>query len=66
MYSFSSAAQHRVHRTSAGRCPHFRDSGPNGGFGVWWLCLPSPALAGNAYRSALRLEGKNFIEDENQ
>jgi len=21
-------------------------------FGVWWLCPPSPALAGNACRSA--------------
>ena len=30
-------AQHRVQRTSAGRWPHFRDSGPNGGFGVWWF-----------------------------
>jgi len=30
----SKAAEHRVHRTSAGRWPHFRDSGPNGGFGV--------------------------------
>jgi hypothetical protein len=42
-----------VHRTSAGVPPHFRDSGPNGGFGVWWLCPPIPALAGNACRWAL-------------
>jgi hypothetical protein len=41
-------AQHRVHRTSAGIRPHFRGSGPNGGFGVWWLYPPIPALAGNA------------------
>jgi hypothetical protein len=32
----------------AGIRPHLRDSGPNGGFGVWWLCPPIPALAGNA------------------
>ncbi|MCJ7734216.1 MAG: hypothetical protein MUP11_06685, partial [Anaerolineales bacterium] len=30
--------------------PHFRDSAPNSGFGVWWLFPPSPALAGNANR----------------
>jgi len=46
-------AQHRVHRTSAGRWPHFQISGPNGGFGVWWFFPPSPALAGNASRWAL-------------
>lgn len=33
-----------------GHCPHFRDSAPNGGFGVWWLCLPNPVLAANASR----------------
>jgi len=43
-------AQHRVHRTSAGIRPHFRDSAPNGGFGVWWLFPPNPALAGNTCR----------------
>jgi ribosomal protein S18 acetylase RimI-like enzyme len=26
-----------------GHCPHFRDSDPNGGFGVWWLLSPHPA-----------------------
>jgi hypothetical protein len=41
-----------VHRTSAGIRPHFRDSGPNGGFGVWWLLPPNPAAAGNACRWA--------------
>jgi hypothetical protein len=28
----------------------FGEATPNGGFGVWWLCLPHPALAGNACR----------------
>jgi len=28
----------------------FRESGPNGGFGLWWLYPPHPALAGNACR----------------
>jgi hypothetical protein len=42
-----------VHRTSAGFRPHFRDSGPNGGFGVWQLFPPNPALAGNASRWAV-------------
>jgi predicted kinase len=28
---------------------------PNGGFGVWWLFPPSPALAGNACCSAARM-----------
>jgi len=28
----------------------FREAAPNGGFGVWWLCPPNPALAGNACR----------------
>jgi len=41
-----------VHRTSVGVRPRFRGSGPNGGFGVWWLCPPGPALAGNASRWA--------------
>jgi len=41
-----------VHRTSAGRWPHFQVSGPNGGFGVWRLYPPNPALAGNACRWA--------------
>jgi hypothetical protein len=41
-----------VHRTSAGIRPHFRGFSPNGGFGVWWLCPPHPALAGNASRWA--------------
>jgi len=31
----------------------FGEGGPNGGFGVWWLCPPHPALAGNACRWAL-------------
>jgi len=31
----------------------FREAAPNGGFGVWWFCPPSPALAGNACRWAL-------------
>jgi len=26
----------------------FGEAAPNGGFGVWWLCPPNPALAGNA------------------
>ena len=30
----------------------FREAAPNGGFGVWWLCPPNPALAGNACRWA--------------
>jgi hypothetical protein len=63
-----SAAQHRVHRTSAGVRPHLRDSGPNGGFGVWWLYPPNPALAGNACRWALlinnHLEGVSFMSDD--
>jgi len=42
-----------VHRTSAGRWPHFRGRGPNGGFGIWWFFPPNPALAGNACRWAL-------------
>ena len=41
-----------MHRISAGIRPHFRDSGPNGGFGIWWLFPPNPALAGNACRWA--------------
>jgi hypothetical protein len=32
----------------------FGDSGPNGGFGVWWLYPPNPALAGNASRWAFQ------------
>jgi hypothetical protein len=44
------AAQHRVHRTSEGHYPHFRGVCLNGGFGVWWLFPPNPALAGNASR----------------
>jgi toxin HigB-1 len=40
-----------VHRTSAGIRPHFRDSGPNGGFGAWWFSnCQFPALAGDASR----------------
>jgi demethylmenaquinone methyltransferase / 2-methoxy-6-polyprenyl-1,4-benzoquinol methylase len=35
-----------MHRTNAGFRPHFRDSAPNGGFGVWGLFQPIPALAG--------------------
>jgi len=31
----------------------FGEGGPNGGFGVWWLCPPIPALAGNACRWAV-------------
>ena len=49
-----------MHRTSAGRCPHFRVSGPNGGFGVWWLSPPTPALAGNACRWAACPKGHVF------
>jgi hypothetical protein len=45
-----------VHRTSAGRWPHFWDSGPNGGFGICWFSPPSPALAGNACRWAVDAE----------
>jgi len=45
-----------VHRTSAGVRPHFRDSGPNGGFGIWWFCPLIPALAGNASRWALSVK----------
>jgi hypothetical protein len=26
----------------------FREAAPSGGFGVWWLYPPNPALAGNA------------------
>jgi len=37
-----------VHRTSAGAAHTFGEGGPNGGFGVWWLFPPIPALAGNA------------------
>jgi hypothetical protein len=49
------AAQHRVHRTSAGRARTFREAAPRGGFGVWRLFQPHPALAGNACRwAALR------------
>jgi len=47
-------AQHRVYRTSAGIRPHFWDSAPNGGFGVWWFFPLSPALAGNACRWAFQ------------
>jgi hypothetical protein len=32
----------------------FRGRGPNGGFGVWQLFPPNPALAGNACRWAAR------------
>jgi hypothetical protein len=28
----------------------FGVAAPNGGFGIWWLFSPNPALAGNAYR----------------
>jgi hypothetical protein len=35
----------------------FGDSGPNGGFGVWRLCPPNPALAGNADHSADSWQG---------
>jgi hypothetical protein len=41
---------HRVHRTSAGAAHTFSEAAPNGGFGVWRLCPPNPALAGNACR----------------
>jgi len=49
-----------------GRGPHFRDSAPNGGFGVWWFCPPNPALAGNASRWAAspqfsRVDGQGII-----
>jgi hypothetical protein len=44
------AAQHRVHLTSAWLCPHFRGSGPIGGFGVWRFHPPNPALTANACR----------------
>lgn len=27
-----------------GRCPHFRGSSPNGGFGVWWFSRQFPPL----------------------
>jgi len=37
----------------------FREAAPKGGFGVWWLCPPIPALAGNACRWAVVLQ--NFI-----
>lgn len=39
-----------MHRTSADIHPYFRGRGPNGGLGVWWLCPPLPAFAGNASR----------------
>jgi Leucine-rich repeat (LRR) protein len=45
------SAQHRVHRTSAGVPPHFRDRGPKRRFSVWWLCPPNPALAGTLPRT---------------
>jgi len=35
-----------------GRSAALSGKRPNGGFGVWWLSLPNPALAGNACRSA--------------
>jgi len=30
----------------------FEEAAPKGGFGVWWFCPPTPALAGNACRWA--------------
>jgi hypothetical protein len=42
------AAQHSLPRISAGVRHTFREAAPNGGFGVWRLHPPNPALAGNA------------------
>jgi len=41
---------HLLGCTGQGRAFHrpFGVAAPNGGFGVWWLCPPIPALAGNA------------------
>jgi len=55
-----------MHRTSAGIRPHFRDSGPNGGFGVWWLLPPNPALAGNACRWVARAYRKEITMSNEQ
>jgi hypothetical protein len=48
-----------VHRTSAGVRRTFSEAAPRGGFGVWWLCPPNPALAGNASRWAFAF-GQEF------
>jgi hypothetical protein len=48
-------ATNTAYRTSAGAAHTFREAAPIGGFGVWWLCPPHPALAGTACRWALLL-----------
>jgi len=40
--------------------PAFREEAPNGGFGVWWLSPPNPALAGNACRWATPIKIKLY------
>jgi len=40
--------------------PAFREAAPNGGFGVWWLSPPNPALAGNACRWATPIKIKLY------
>ncbi len=50
-------AQHRVHRTSAGRCPHFRGFWPQRRIRrLVVLSATHPALAGNASRWAFGLK----------
>ena len=43
-----------------GHSPTLSGFGPNGGFGVWWLCPPIPALAGTDYLQCQGSEGKSF------
>jgi len=42
----------------------FGEGGPNGGFGVWWLCPPIPALAGNACRWHAPRKAKRIFESQ--
>ena len=42
----------------------FGEAAPRGGFGVWWLHPPIPALAGNACRWALPCKTLNLKINE--